>query len=128
MTLSDPIQPAGRRHGASVGAYPTQYISRCTMKNGTVVTIRPIRPEDEPLMVKFHGTLSDRTVYSRYFGSLSLNRRVAHERLLHICACNYDREIVLLAEYKNPGTGDRDILGVGRLNKLEGDKKLKWRF
>jgi acetyltransferase len=34
------------------------------MKDGTQVTIRPIRPEDEPLMVKFHAMLSDRTVYA----------------------------------------------------------------
>lgn len=40
--------------------YPSQYVSRWTMNDGTRVTIRPIPPEDEPLMVKFHGTLSDR--------------------------------------------------------------------
>ena len=36
----------------------------------TPVTIRPIRPEDEPLMVKFHGTLSEESVYHRYFSAL----------------------------------------------------------
>ena len=34
----------------------------------------PIRPEDEPLMGKFHGTLSERSVYMRYFSSLSLTK------------------------------------------------------
>jgi acetyltransferase len=29
------------------------------------VTIRPIRPEDEPAMVRFHKTLSERSVYLR---------------------------------------------------------------
>lgn len=89
------------------------------MKDGTVVTIRPIRPDDEPSMVKFHATLSDRTVYSRYFGSLSLNRRVAHERLAHICSCDYEREMVLVIESKAEQTGELHILGVGRINKLE---------
>ena len=37
------------------------------MKDGTTVTIRPIRPEDEPAMVAFHATLSERSVYLRYF-------------------------------------------------------------
>ena len=57
---------------------------RCpwTLRDGNEIVIRPIRPEDEPLMVKFHETLSDRSVYLRYFCSLSLSRRVAHERLL----------------------------------------------
>ena len=119
--LSDPIpQTAHPRN-----PYPLQYVFRCTMKNGTLVTIRPIRPEDEPLMVTFHGTLSDRTVYSRYFGSLSLHRRVAHERLVQICACDYDREMVLVVDHKDAKTGDSNILGVGRLNKLEGDKEAE---
>jgi len=60
------------------------------MKDGSAVTIRPIRPEDEPLLVRFHETLSDRSVYLRYFCSLSLSRRVAHERLLRICFGDYD--------------------------------------
>jgi acetyltransferase len=44
----------------AIRPYPLQYVSSWTMKDGNQVTIRPIRPEDEPLMVKFHQTLSDR--------------------------------------------------------------------
>jgi len=91
------------------------------MKDGTRVTIRPIRPEDEPLMVKFHGTLSDRTVYLRYFSSLSLARRTAHDRLVRICFTDYEREMVLVAECTDPQTAELNILGVGRLNKLKAD-------
>jgi acetyltransferase len=105
--------------------YPSQYVSPWTAKDGTEVTIRPIRPEDEPLMVEFHGTLSDRTVYLRYLCSLSLHRRTAHERLLRICHGDYEREMVLVAEHKDPQTGERQILGVGRLNKLQGDKEAE---
>jgi acetyltransferase len=98
--------------------YPTQYVSTFTMKDGKKIIIRPIRPEDEPLMVKFHETLSDRSVYLRYFSSLSLSRRVAHERLLRICFSDYDREMVLVAERDDSSTGKRSIMAVGRLNKL----------
>lgn len=103
---------------AAIRPYPRRYVSSWTMKDGTQVTIRPIRPEDEPLIAKFHETLSDRSVYLRYFCSLSLSRRVAHERLLRICFGDYDREMALVAEYIDPGTGERRILGVGRMNKL----------
>jgi acetyltransferase len=103
----------------SVMLYPSQYVSPWIMKDGTQVTIRPIRSEDEPLMVKFHATLSDRTVYLRYFTSMSLARRTDHERLLHICHANYEREMVLVADYRNPHTGEQHILAVGRLNKLK---------
>ena len=40
--------------------------------------IRPIRPEDEPFMAKFHETLSEESVYHRYFGPLKLDQRTAH--------------------------------------------------
>jgi acetyltransferase len=102
----------------AIRPYPLQYVSSWTMKDGNQVTIRPIRPEDEPLMVKFHETLSDRSVYLRYFCTLSLSRRVAHERLLRICFGDYDREMALVAERTDPGTGERRILAVGRMNKL----------
>jgi acetyltransferase len=102
----------------AIRPYPLKYVAPWTMKDGNQVTIRPIRAEDEPLMVKFHETLSDRSVYLRYFCSLSLSRRVAHERLLRICFGDYDREMVLVAERTDPATGERRILGVGRMNKL----------
>jgi acetyltransferase len=111
VTLDQLPQPAIR-------PYPVQYVAPWTLRDGNQIVIRPIRPEDEPLMVKFHETLSDRSVYLRYFCSLSLSRRVAHERLLRICFGDYDREMALVAELTDPGTGERRIMGVGRLSKL----------
>jgi acetyltransferase len=102
----------------AIRSYPLQYVSSWTMKDGNEVTIRPIRAEDEPQMIKFHETLSDRSVYLRYFSSLSLSRRVAHERLLRICFGDYDREMVLVAELTDSTTGERRIIGVGRMNKF----------
>ncbi len=54
------------------------------------MTIRPIRPEDEPLLVAFHRTLSEESVYLRWFHMMSLNHRIAHERLVRICFTDYD--------------------------------------
>jgi len=102
----------------AIRPYPLQYVSPWTMKDGNQVSIRPIRPEDEPLMVKFHETLSDRSVYLRYFCSLSLSRRVEHERLLRICFGGYDREMVMVAGRTDPSTGECRIVAVGRMNKL----------
>jgi acetyltransferase len=102
----------------AIRPYPSQYVSQFTMKDGTEVTLRPIRPEDEPLMGKFHETLSDRSVYMRYFSSLSLSSRVAHERLVRICFVDYDRVMALVVDHKDKATGQHRILGVGRLIKL----------
>jgi acetyltransferase len=87
------------------------------MKDGQKVTIRPIRPEDEPVMVKFHEGLSERSVYLRYFSPLKLQQRVAHTRLIRICFNDYDREIALVAEHKD-GDDKSEIVAVARLSKL----------
>ena len=93
---------------------------------GRQITIRPIRPEDEPLMVKFHQTLSDRSVYLRYFAPLKLDQRIAHERLSRICFIDYDREMVLVVERRDPQTNEAEILGVGRLSKLHGANEAEF--
>jgi acetyltransferase len=103
----------------AIRPYPTHYVSPWTMKDGTPVSIRPIRPEDEPLIVDFHETLSERSVYLRYFRVLQLDQRIAHERLTHICCIDYDRELALVAEREDESTGERVILGVGRLTRLK---------
>ena len=101
----------------AIRPYPTRYVAPWIMEDGASVLIRPIRPEDEPLLVKFHETLSDRTVYMRYLHVLKLSQRVAHERLTRICFIDYDREMALVAERKDPDTGEPQIMAVGRLKK-----------
>jgi acetyltransferase len=102
---------------SAVRPYPIQYAQPWKMKNGEMITIRPIRPEDEPLMVEFHQKLSERTVYLRYFQPLKLSQRTAHERLRRICFTDYDREIVLVCEHRD-SSGTSQVLAVGRLSKL----------
>jgi acetyltransferase len=102
----------------AIRPYPTQYVESWKLKGGTPVTIRPIRPEDEPAMVGFHEGLSERSVYLRYFSPLKLQQRVAHSRLLRICFNDYDREIALVAEH-SLGKGRYEILGVGRMSKIQ---------
>lgn len=103
----------------AIRAYPAKYVSMWKMKNGEEVLIRPIRPEDEPVMIKFHQALSERTVYLRYFQPLKLSQRTAHERLTRICFTDYDREMPLVVERKK-ADGTSEILAVGRLSKLHG--------
>jgi acetyltransferase len=101
----------------AIRPYPLQYVQPWTAKDGTPLVIRPIRPEDEPLIVKFHEKLSEQTVYRRYFQHLRLSDRIRHERLTRICFNDYDREIALVAEHEDPATGERALVGVGRLSK-----------
>ncbi|BAY27655.1 GCN5-related N-acetyltransferase [Calothrix sp. NIES-2100] len=110
----------------AIRPYPTQYITPWTLKDGSSITIRPIRPEDEPLIVQFHQTLSEESVYFRYFHLLKLSQRIAHERMTRICFIDYDREMALVADYKNPTTGNHEILAVGRLSQMHGFKEAEF--
>ena len=107
----------------AIRPYPLQYIVPYQLRNGQTVTIRPIRPEDEPLMVKFHQTLSEQSVYFRYFHLLAQSSLIAHERLTRICFIDYDREMALVAVLLNPETQKPEILAVGRLTQLHGVKE-----
>lgn len=102
----------------AIRPYPVQYEQTAATKGGLPVKIRPIRPEDEPLLVKFHAQLSEQSVYLRYFQSLKLSQRVAHERLIRMCHVDYDREMALVVTYDNPATGEIEIIAAGRLSKL----------
>jgi acetyltransferase len=104
----------------AIRPYPIHYAKPWQLRDGTEVNIRPIRPEDEPLVVQFHKTLSEQSVYLRYFNLMKLSRRIAHERLTRICFIDYDREMALVADRKDPETGEHEILGVGRLSQLHG--------
>jgi acetyltransferase len=109
----------------TIRPYPTQYVHPWTLRSGTPVTLRPIRPEDEPLMVTFHETLSARSVYLRWLHMLNLSRRTAHEEMIRICFIDYDREMALVADYDNPQTGQHEIIGVGCLIKEQSTKSAE---
>jgi len=113
---------ANQRNSALLSESRLSNATPWVMKDGSEVLIRAISPEDETMMVKFHQTLSDRTVYLRYFCSLSLATRSSHERLARICFADPALETVLLAIQRNPRISQQTILAVGRLNRVPDGK------
>ncbi|MGD0462211.1 MAG: bifunctional acetate--CoA ligase family protein/GNAT family N-acetyltransferase [Tepidisphaeraceae bacterium] len=111
---------------AVIRPYPTQYVTHWKVRDGMPVTIRPIRPEDEPLLVRFHHELSDRSVTFRYFHPINLSQRTAHERLIRVCFNDYDRELALVAEGTDPERQIPFILGIGRLSKVPGGRDAEF--
>ncbi|OCR00873.1 acetyl CoA synthetase subunit alpha [Oscillatoriales cyanobacterium USR001] len=126
VVLHDPAIAYNDLPKPAIRPYPSQYVAPYTMNDGTEVVIRPIRPEDEPLAIKFHETLSERSVYLRYFHMVKLSQRVSHERMTRICFIDYDREMALIADYRNPNTGKHELIGVGRLSKLHGNNEAEF--
>ncbi|MBV8571142.1 MAG: GNAT family N-acetyltransferase [Acidobacteriaceae bacterium] len=102
----------------AIRPYPSQYAKQVMLRDGTAIHIRPIRPEDEPSLIRFHSTLSDESVYKRYFSPMNLESRIDHERLVRMCFIDYDRQMALIAEAANASGGPREIVGVGRLIKM----------
>jgi len=121
VVLHDPETAEEDLPQTAIRPYPIQYVSDEETPDGERIMVRPIRPEDEPLMVKFHETLSEQSVYMRYFHMMKLDQRTAHERLTRICFIDYDREMALVAEHTDPESGEREIMGVARLSRNGAD-------
>jgi acetyltransferase len=103
----------------AIRPYPIRYIWSAETRSGKPIMIRPIRPEDEPLMAQFHEGLSEQSVYFRYFRLMKLQQRISHERLTRICFIDYDRELALVAERAGE-KGVPEIVGVGRITRIRG--------
>jgi len=101
----------------AIRPYPLQYVKPWRFEDGTEVMIRPLRPEDEPRMARFHTKISERSIYQRYFHPLSLDQRISHEPLARVCFGDYDREISLVAERKDRDAKESEILAIGQLSK-----------
>ncbi|MFN8381924.1 MAG: bifunctional acetate--CoA ligase family protein/GNAT family N-acetyltransferase [Anaerolineales bacterium] len=108
----------------AIRAYPIRYAGTWVAKNNAKVSIRPILPEDEERLVKFHTILSDRSVFLRYLQPMMFQERVMHERLARISHEDYNRVISLVAEIKD----DKDeniIIGVVRLSRLHASNEAR---
>ena len=108
---------------SAIRPYPVQYISTHTTADGETLTLRPIRPEDEPLSVAFHMGLSEQTVKLRYMYDFPLEERITHDRLAALCYIDYDREIALIATQTN-AEGVTRMVAVGRLEMLSGTRAV----
>jgi len=97
--------------------YPTRYVTPWKLKDGTEVTLRPIRPEDEPMELEFIKGLSEEAKRFRFFQVI---RDLSHEALVRFCNINYDREMAFIAETRE--LNRRTEIGVGRLI-MEPNKK-----
>ncbi len=97
-------------HHLVISPYPNQYEIPATTRDGLSILVRPIKPEDAPLLVELFHTLSQRSVYHRFFTPLkSLSPRM----LALFTQIDYDRDIALVAIDK--GQSKDRMLGVARL-------------
>ncbi|MFW5653873.1 MAG: GNAT family N-acetyltransferase, partial [Planctomycetota bacterium] len=95
----------------AIRPYPEQFVRKTELSNGTPVTLRPIRPEDEPLWHELVANSSEETLYKRFnyiFGPTD------HELAVRYCFIDYDREIAIVCEHEKDD-GQREFIGIARL-------------
>jgi acetyltransferase len=102
-------QPEDQRPRLAIRPYPNQYTQTIRLRNGDEVTVRAMRPEDEPLIIAMHARHSEHTIRMRYF---SLVKILSRDSLIRLCHLDYDREMAL-ATVKKDGAGEM-MLGVSR--------------
>ena len=102
-------------------AYPIQYVTNQALKDGAIVTLRPVRPTDEMMLIAFHEHLAvpagnPEENHYPHLGPLGLYGTVA--QITRLCFLDFSQEIALIAEIADPQTTLPTIKGVARLTRL----------
>jgi len=90
--------------------YPERLIRPATLRDGTKVTLRPIKPEDEEMWLEMLGNCSKESIYHRFRSDFHFD---SHEVATQFCFIDYDREMGIVAEIDFEGR--KKLIGVGRL-------------
>ena len=83
------------------------------LTDGTKVLVRPIVPEDEPLLHKVVAAMSERTVYFRFFSPL---KRMPDALAHRLAVVDYNDRFALVATDKP--RGKERIVGVARYDRV----------
>jgi acetyltransferase len=93
-----------------VSSYPAQYERTVSAKDGVPILLRPIKPEDAPMLVDLFNSLSPTSIYFRFFRPIKF---LSHEMLARFTQIDYEHDVVLVAVRQ--GTGSETMVGVVRL-------------
>jgi acetyltransferase len=69
----------------TIRPYPSRYEGTWIAKDATELAIRPVRPEDELLMRRFHSEVSEKSTYLRYAVVVRLADLISHKKLARLC-------------------------------------------
>ena len=94
----------------AIRQYPEQLMRRLRLRDGAQVTMRPIRPEDEPL---WHELIANSSPESIRFRFRSLFKQTNHAMAVKHCTIDYERELAIVVETETDN--QRHLIGVGQL-------------
>lgn len=93
----------------AIRPYPQHLEENVTLHNGATCLLRPILPEDEPLLQQFIQKVTKEDLYYRYFSEIN---EFTHEDLAKMTQIDYDREMAFVAVIQEEGHDA--IIGVTR--------------
>ncbi|WP_188259749.1 bifunctional acetate--CoA ligase family protein/GNAT family N-acetyltransferase [Azospirillum tabaci] len=105
-----PALPGAKR--LAIRPYPKGLEDRITIKDGRQFLVRPILPEDEPLVHHMVANQTQEDLRLRFFAPL---KRLSHQAAARLTQIDYDREMGLVAVGPDPETGDTIMYGVVRI-------------
>lgn len=86
------------------------------LRDRTRVQLRPIVPEDEPLLHEAVAAMSERTVYFRFFSPI---KRMSDALAHRLAVVDYNDRFALVATTRRPNRTER-IVGVARYDRARG--------
>lgn len=86
------------------------------LKDGTKVHVRPIVPDDEPLLHEAVAAMSERTVYFRFFSPL---KRMPDALAHRLAVVDYKDRFAIVATMRG-ANGKERIVGVARYDRAPG--------
>jgi acetyltransferase len=99
----DNAQPLLHRYDhLAILPYPSNYTQEWPMPGGGQYTLRPVQPDDADMLQSFVRKLSDQSRYYRFVSSL---RELSVPMLARYTLIDYDREMALVAVYKERTPG-----------------------
>jgi GNAT superfamily N-acetyltransferase len=92
-----------------LGVYPAELEKRVTLADGTEILLRPIKVTDERLEQELLYSLSDQSIYLRFFSTVGA---FPHERVQYYTTVDYDEHMAIVAILESGG--EDQMIGVGR--------------
>jgi acetyltransferase len=86
----------------AIAPYPKELESAEQLRDGTVLRLRPLRPEDEPMLHDLAAHMSHEDLRLRFFTPLA---GLSHAVAARLSQLDYDRELALLAELNGIALG-----------------------
>ena len=100
--------------GPPMAVYPKELEREITLRDGSRLRLRPIRPEDQDRLSAFYDGLSRQSAYQRFFAVM---KRLPPDWAHFLANVDYERRLALIAEHGTPEAPE--LIGVARYEQTD---------